>query len=814
MNHDNQQNSDLKFTNTDDSLLLTILDDSNQLVQVSEFDTMQMLYANRTARTFTAHENESYQGQYCYKYMMGLDEQCPFCPLKNLKGEKSNETEIDNGKQIFSVKTIIQEWRDRKLFIEYARDITDIRNSERSFKEQMERLLKSIPHAQGIMHFDVTDDICLTTGGISRNMKDFKNNVTVNETIERMATFTPSDEEREKFYKEFCRDSMLKAYDEGKVEFSQVTKSYFDDGSIRYARIVARLLKNPKTNHLECIVYGMDISNEIKTKQENERRLKEQLEIFDVLSKNYLNVYLADIKKNTLRVLKLDGYVTTGFDKGDAFSKEKGNISQKTYKYDEIAKQYVSERVYSEDQEYMYRVFEADNILKSLESHDPYTGTYRAIVDGKPQSYQFLFSYLKDSGLVIGGFQNIEDIVEKEIKIQNALISALKAAEQSSQAKTQFLNNMSHDMRTPMNAIIGFTTLAEEHFEDKEKVKEYLSKINVSSKHLLSLINDVLDMSKIESESIDLKSEEVNLLSVLEEIQSFLQQDITDKNLNYIVDTSKVVNQNVFCDKLRLKQILLNLLSNAVKFTNAEGKVSVVVIQKENALKTYATYVFKIKDTGIGMSKEFQKHVFEAFSRERTSTVSGIQGTGLGMAITKNLIDIMGGTIQVQSEEGIGSEFVIKLQLKINDSINVAKKTDTKDRKQELINFQGKKILLVEDNKLNQEIAMEILQEAGFNVDLAEDGIEAVSKVEMDVNNDYDLILMDIQMPKMNGYKATEKIRHLQNEKARNIPIIALSANAFEEDKTKSIGAGMDGHVAKPLDVKELLSVIREVINK
>lgn len=799
MSSTNQDNKTMSVLNTDDTLLMTILDDSNQMVQVSELDTMTMLYANRTARAYTGHENQSYGGEYCYKYMMGLDSQCPFCPLKKLHGNDTEETEIDNGKQVFAVKTTVQEWQGRTVFIEYARDITEIRRSEKIFKSQMERLLKSIPHAQGIMHMDLTDDICLTIGGASQNMKTFDPDMTVDKTMEQMASFVPQDDERAELLKEFSRDAFIKAYEDGKTEINHVTRSYFDDGSIRYARIFAKFLMNPSTNHLECVVYGMDVSDEIKERQKNEKHLAEQLSIFNVLSKNYLNVYLVNAKEKTGKILKLDGYVTTGLNK----------TKNMTYSYTDMYKQYVKERVHPSDKEFMLKAMSLETILEKLQTVDSYTGTYQALVDDEPHTYQFRFDKLNNSDEIIAAFQNIDDMVSIEKERQKELAIALDAAEQSNRAKTQFLNNMSHDIRTPMNAIIGFTSLASEHYSDSEKVKDYLGKINTSGKHLLSLINDVLDMSRIESGKVELEEEEIDLLDIVAEIESILLPDVNEKNITFKIDTKHITNKNVICDKLRLKQILLNLLSNAVKFTNPGGSVDLRITQNTSAPIGYASYVIQVNDTGIGMTEEFQKHVFEAFSRERTSTVSGIQGTGLGLAITKNFVDVMGGTIQVKSKVGVGTEFTVNLQFQICGSDSKKIDSITKEK----VDFTGKKILLVEDIDLNREIAKEILAEAGFAVELAEDGDVAVEKVRNMHEGEYDVILMDIQMPRMDGYTAARTIRSLPNKVATNIPIIAVTANAFNEDKDAAISAGMNGHVSKPLDIDELMTVLANVLH-
>ncbi|MDE6905996.1 MAG: response regulator [Lachnospiraceae bacterium] len=546
----------------------------------------------------------------------------------------------------------------------------------------------------------------------------------------------------------------------------------------------------------------------------------------------------------------------------------------------------------------------------------------------------------------VGLFVDIDDEKKLEEKLERQKIDledALAVAQHANKAKTTFLNNMSHDIRTPMNAIIGFTSLAAAHIENREQVQDYLSKITTSSNHLLSLINDVLDMSRIESGKVKIEEKETSLPEIMHDLKTIVQADITSKQLEFFIDTADVVNENVLCDKLRLNQLLLNLLSNAMKFTKPGGMVGVRIIQRGNAPEGWAAYEFQVKDTGIGMSPEFLEHVFEPFERERTSTVSGIQGTGLGMAITKNIVDMMGGVISVVSEEGKGTTFTVSLQFRTcsepvmqnivpelkglralvaDDDFNTcssvtqmlstigmrpdwttsgkeavlrvklaveqddayaayiidwlmpdmngievvrrirrligddkpiiiltaydwsdieeeARKAgvtafcskpiflselreilespfivkDTKGQDdQETVSFQGRRLLLVEDNEINQEIAQEILKEAGFLMDVADDGSIAVDKVKNSKPGWYDLVLMDIQMPIMNGYEAAKKIRALENKELAGIPIIAMTANAFDEDRKAAFDAGMDGHIAKPIDIPKLFELLRDIL--
>lgn len=404
--------------------------------------------------------------------------------------------------------------------------------------------------------------------------------------------------------------------------------------------------------------------------------------------------------------------------------------------------------------------------------------------------------------------EHSEQEYRKSLEQKNvALQLAVQRETKANLAKREFLFNMSHDIRTPMNAIIGFTALAQTHIDDRGQVEDYLKKISVSSQHLLSLINDVLDMSRIESGKVTLEAKPVHLPELVHELRDIIQAVVSKKDLSLTLDTVGVENEDIIADPLRLEQILINVLANAVKFTPDGGQISLWIVQKDTAPAGYADFEFHIKDNGIGMSEEFQKHIFEQFARERTSTVSKIQGTGLGMAITKSLVDMMGGRITVKSEQGKGSEFTISLRFPIGEA-----KTEQTPPAAKASAFTGKKLLVVEDNELNLEIASTLLKEAGFEVDTAENGKIAVEKVEAASADRYDLILMDIQMPEMDGYEATRRIRALPDAKKAALPIVAMTANAFEDDRKNALRAGMNGHIAKPLDIQKLFQVLSELL--
>ena len=391
-----------------------------------------------------------------------------------------------------------------------------------------------------------------------------------------------------------------------------------------------------------------------------------------------------------------------------------------------------------------------------------------------------------------------------------------EAAQAASKSKTSFLFNMSHDIRTPMNAIIGFANLAQNAKCSTEQMHSYLSKILVASQHLLSLINDILEMSRIESGKITLEPAPASWSELLQELQTIMQEQIESKKQSFTISIAPLTHDHVMIDKLRMEQVLVNLVSNASKYTPEHGSIRVELAQYPAAKPNQALYKISVIDNGMGMSEDFVKKIFSPFERANNTTVSKIQGTGLGMSITKSIIDLANGTIDVKSKLGEGTEIIVAVTLGLcTDAETAAQKAKQPDNQQaqaEQPDFKGKRLLVVEDNKLNREITVTILEQTGIITEQAEDGSVAVKMVQEAAPGYYDLILMDIQMPIMDGYEATRQIRALPDKRLAQLPIIAVSANAFEEDKKASLAAGMDGHIAKPINVPDLFALMQKLI--
>ena len=706
---------------------------------------------------------------------------------------------------------------------------------------------------------------------------------------------------------------------QGKWFYMQSDFSYLVVGKKKYIYVTYQDVSALQKNE--------ELSNALHDSQKRDEELTNALKALGTVFTNMLIVHLEDRKAEWLKTQEDKADILECFQDAYAVRDLIGN----NYMLPEYRQGYLE-------------FTDLDTISERLENHKILRYIYRnrskqwialsAIVqnrdeNGRVTDIQFLT-------------HDVTDQRERELQQEDALRIALTSAEHANKAKTAFLNNMSHDIRTPMNAIIGFTALAAAHMDQPDLVKDYLTKIGTSSQHLLSLINDVLDMSRIESGVVKIEEKEVCIPDILHDLKMIIQGNIQAKQQDLYIDTQDVVHENVITDRLRLNQILLNIVSNAIKFTPVGGMVNIRVSEKPCSRRGFTIFEFRIRDNGIGMSEEFQTHVFDSFSRERSSTQSGIKGTGLGMAITKNIVDMMGGTISLTSKEGKGTEFVVTLNFKTlekatvygaipelvgaralvvdddvhtcmsvskmlreiemradwstsgkeaviraneafeeNDAFKVyiidwlmpdmngietvrriravvgdetpiiiltaydwadieqeAKEagvtafvekpifmselrrvlTKPMEIKEEISQqterenrYSGKKLLLVEDNELNREIATALLEEIGIIVDSVEDGTDAVERMNEVEDDRYDLIFMDIQMPKMDGYMTTREIRTLKNNKKANIPIIAMTANAFEEDKKKAFKAGMNAHIAKPIDIKTILAVFDQV---
>ncbi|MCI8526688.1 MAG: response regulator [Oscillospiraceae bacterium] len=708
------------------------------------------------------------------------------------------------------------------------------------------------------------------------------------------------------------------------------------NGDMRH--VMGRVKLVEEDGELFCQRFLLDCTAEkLREQQERTENTRRQMELVHALSVDYSLVCFFNLETGIGQLLRGAEGTEESF---EAFYGE-------TLDLEESLTAYIDCFVCAEDRETLRRAVSRQSLIDELSQHSTLYVSYRARIGGETVYYQVKAvraGSWEDSCSIVLGFRNVDDETRREMQKTSLLQDALTRANQASKAKSTFLSSMSHDIRTPMNAIVGFTTLAITHIGQQELVEEYLKKILTSGNHLVSLINDVLDMSRIESGKMHLDETLCSLPDILHGLRSIVQADVRAKQLDFYIDTVDVLDEDVYCDKLRLNQVLLNLISNSIKYTGSGGTVSMRITQKRGAPGGYATYEFVIKDTGIGMSEAFVARIFEPFERERTSTISGIQGTGLGMAITKNIVDMMNGTIEVRSRQGVGTEFHVTLTLRLSDGpksvqtipalkncralvvdddfntcdsvsymlqqlglraewtmsgreavlrtrqaimrrdsycvyvidwlmpdmngVEVARRirqetgedvpiivltaydwadieeeakeagvtafcskplflselrsclsaiTGEEEGVSEPVRRQAQlrsgRILLAEDNELNQEIAITILTEAGFTVDVASNGQIAVDMLSKSEPGYYRLVLMDVQMPVLDGYGATRAIRALKNPALSSVTILAMTANAFEEDRQMAMQCGMDGHIAKPINIEKLIETLDEILD-
>ncbi len=674
----------------------------------------------------------------------------------------------------------------------------------------------------------------------------------------------------------------------------------------------------------------------LRTTEKAKQDIEEQLAIVSALSRDYLNVYTLNLQSACIRIVKLEGYLTPGLNRD----------SKEEYPYSEALVRYIESRVLEEDKDYLTEALSLERVREALAANPEYTGTYRIRIGEEIHDYQFTYVSYQAKGqtdpLALVGFRNIDEIVRKEQQQKAILEDALHMAQAANEAKTSFLSSVSHDIRTPMNAIIGFLALMQDEIDNPDLVREYVQRIDAASKHLLGLINDVLDMNKIESGSTTLNLVEMDLAQAIEEINTIIRPQANAKNQTFDIFVSHLNFEHLLGDKMRINQILINLLSNSVKYTPENGIIEMRVDELPQVVGNYSRIRFTISDNGMGMSEDFLKVIFDPFTREDTRVSHEIQGTGLGMAITKSLVDLMGGSIKVESRLGEGSTFVVELELHIQEQkdnpkfwadhnvgkmlvvdddedvcrnvVHTMRETgvvveyatggeaaiqmmgeaqqagrpydlilldwkmpgldgletarlirknypekipillltayDWSEIEQEAIEIgvdyfmpkpffmstfkeiirrvagtqqkaekagdsvvQGKRIMVVDDIEVNQIILDKILSSQGAVCEVAGNGQEAVDAFQNSQPGTYDLILMDIQMPVMNGYEATRSIRDSSHPDAKTVPIIAMTANAFVDDVRNAIDSGMDAHIAKPVQIDKLNATIQQVLD-
>ena len=588
------------------------------------------------------------------------------------------------------------------------------------------------------------------------------------------------------------RNGLLRCYESGRVAVDKTMLCRTDDGNKCFVRLETRLATQPGAGDVMAFVTETMCNDALVTETILNKALIEQ---FDMIC------YLMD---GAYRVVIGDG---EHIGRGSLFPYEREGT------YDEYLHERVEPVLHGtpEERQDAIEALSMASVEKALAQSEPYEVGISCDIEGELFHKNFVY-YVIDRGAHFYLLMKSDTTAahREEMKRAEVLTEALEEAEHASELKTTFLSNMSHDIRTPMNAIVGYTEFAR-RCDDFAQTQDYLEKIDASSKYMLALINDVLEMSRIESGKLDLEPEPCDIVEMMDDLRDMFQTQMDAKGVSFAVVTSDVHDRYVSCDTVRLNRVLLNLVSNAYKFTPEDGVVRVVLSQLENATEGQGTYEILVSDTGIGMSEEFAERVFDAFERERTTTASGIQGTGLGMAITKRIVDMMGGSIVVHSKEGKGTTFVVTLTFELCEGWDGAEHSDEHGAEAQY-DLEGLRILLAEDNDVNREIAMILLEEMGFVVEPVVNGQEAVDALVKAGPGHYDIVVTDIQMPVLNGLDEARAIRALEDRELASIPIVAMSANAFQEDVRAAYDAGIDGYTAKPIDVGALLDELERVM--
>ena len=833
------------------------------------------------------------------------------------------------------------------VFFVFVSDETELHDDDRlvNYDHQLLQAMDAIHLALGSgdwsMNFD--ENAKMTACSWSHRFREMLDYDSVEDFPDELESWSDllHEEDKERVLNHYW--DVVKDYS-GKKTYDIYYRLYTKKRGVRWFRAIGRLVRREDGSPVSFYGIFLDVEEEMQNRLNESKR---NSAILEAVSREYHSMWLVSKADLTMHFIRSNG-VSTNQKALDMF-RANANV-------DIAINRYIDTYVVEEERERVRGASDSSVVMHEIEHQPVYSVNYRRIDDNGNITYHQVAFADAGEGFILA-FHDIDSTVREEQEKQKILEDALKAAESANKAKTVFLNNMSHDIRTPMNAIIGFTALAGSHLDDKEVLQDYLKKITVSSNHLLSLINDVLDMSRIESGRVKIEEKPCHLPTIMHDLRNILQADINSKRLNFLVDIIDVVDEDIICDRLRLNQVLLNCMSNAVKYTKPGGTVGIRVEEKVSDKAGYADFEFTVHDTGIGMSAEFASHIFEPFTREETSTVNGIQGTGLGMAITKNIIDMMGGSISVDTKLGEGTSFKICLSFKLasehqpirtigslagmralvvddnmDSCVNVSRMlfaigmsaewttsgaeavykakyayedgksyrafiidwlmpdmngvevvrrirqnvgedipiiiltaydwTDIekdareagvtafcakpiffselydvlngcvheeeeslenekiiaesedpdvseKENREEKQNYHSSRILLVEDNDLNREIAAEMLSDYGPIIEEAENGRVALEMMKTSPEGYYSLILMDIQMPVMDGYTATKEIRGLDRKDAKDVPIVAVSANAFEEDRRMSIECGMNDHITKPFNQAKLAEMLK-----
>lgn len=778
-------------------LYRSVLEETNTGVYVRDVDSCQLLYINRRAREIFGVAEEDYQQKSCYELFHGLSEPCKECQVYERQGDKVPSRELLRDGRYYVTKGRIIDWRGREAYVEYLLDITDSKIVSEQMREAHERLQKKYEEELLYREKAVSEDMLSTsrvnlTQGIVEEMrignadgyeKIYRHAVNF---VDRVATFTRDMWLTDEQSKKMSAAGLLEQFEQG---INSATVEYIAElknGHHVWIRGEANLLRRPDTSDVLAFVYNRDITSE--------RILKDTLSC--IMSFDYDEIYTVDSVNELFDVVVMGQY---------ALENQKMSGT-----YEEELQSLIARAATPEDAQMLRREMAIPNLREVLQYEPMHLIEVTMLSrNGKMRRKQIRCMYLYERvGTILVTLADIEDALWEEKKKQDQLAEALSMAREASQAKSNFLASMSHEIRTPMNAIIGLNSIIRDEINNKEQVLDCTEKLDSASRYLLALLNDILDMSRIESGNMTLAKQLFDSDKFWDNVNILAKTQAKIKGVQYEFSRTKKTTGSYLGDVTRLEQIMINLINNAIKFTATEGYVKVTASENESVDGRIVMRV-TVEDNGVGISREFLPHVFDTFARQHKENSTSYQGSGLGLSIAKNFARMMQGDITVESTEGNGTVFTVWVRLeKAPEEVaaNVAPKEE------ETIDFTGKKVLLVEDHPLNTVVAERLLKKRGFAVVHAEDGVEAVELFDRSEVHEYDAILMDIRMPRMDGIEATTRIRALERADADTVPIIAMTANAYEEDREHTREAGMNAHLAKPINPDLLFETLAEYI--
>ncbi len=777
-----------------------LLNEIQTAVYVCDVQNYEILYVNDKIRSIADIEPFQAAGQKCYHVLFGLDKPCSFCRLQDMKKNAVLEREFTycRNNRTYNMKGSLIEWNNLTAHVEFIEDITEEKEaefiaaqakerSEKQYRRQME-VINSINDTNliGKGYCNLTENRLVSYTKLEERSIGVQNSITYDEALDMVGIKITDDEERTHYYQTFNREALLAQYANDKTEIETEFRWRLTDGSVVWVLGICRLISEPETGDVLAFVYSYDISDK-KTTQEM---------IDAVVKLDYDYLILLDCPTGRSRTYSNSG--TTGL---PSFGGEA---------YEEAVRRYAKRYLPPDEAEDNIRDMSIQNIQKQLSDKDSFT-IYANIAEenGRISRKKIQFSYMdRANQKVLISRVDITDIYEKDRALLKELQEATENAVHANQAKTEFLSRMSHDIRTPLNAVIGLAELGKMS-ESIEEMREELQEISISGSYLLSIINDVLEMSKIESKALTLHPVVVYLPKFINETLAIITPAIKSKHIQFQFKKTRIVSDYMFFDETYVRQVVVNLLSNAVKFTPENGLVELELTNITRSPGKVRNRMI-VRDSGIGISKEFLPKVFSPFEQENNGVDTNRQGTGLGLSIVKSIVALMNGTIRVESEKGKGTSFIVEWELQTAEAPDVlpAKQQNT-DKPRSL---SGVHVLLCEDHPLNTKIAVQLLQKEGMLVTPVGNGLEALNLFTGSAPGHFDIILMDIRMPVMDGLEAARRIRASNQPDANTIPIIAMTANAFAEDKQASFKAGMNAHLSKPIVAQKLYSEIRSAL--